>query len=200
MKLDVVHDLQSVYRKVVNATSRPGTISNLRNEAKLVGKEHKPCSASLLLLALTLLDQEVSFKVYSDNADNDSRTINQLTYAKGVEVNEADFIFVFRDAQDGSLQEAIEQGKQGTLINPHKSATIIAEADIVTKGEGLLLTGPGIQKTQSVSVDLPGNWIQSRGQKNKEYPLGIDLMIIDKDHQLLSLPRTTQIIENRVVV
>ncbi|MBT2758015.1 phosphonate C-P lyase system protein PhnH [Mesobacillus foraminis] len=200
MKLDVVHDLQSVYRKVVNATSRPGTISNLSNEALYVDKGRFPCTAATLLLALTLLDQEVTFKVYSAEADKTSREINQLTNSKAVKVNEADFIFVLQDAKEGSLEEAIELGKHGALMNPHKSATIIVEADCINKGEDLLLTGPGIEMSEPVSVCLSGNWIESRKQRNREYPLGIDLMIVDKDHQLLALPRTTQIIENRVVV
>ncbi|WP_121614451.1 phosphonate C-P lyase system protein PhnH [Mesobacillus foraminis] len=200
MKLDVVHDLQSVYRKVVNATSRPGTISDLSHEALSVEKVPVQCAASIWVLALTLLDQEVTFKVYSTQAEKASRAINQLTYAKPVEVNEADFIFVLPDAEEGSLEEAIESGKHGTLMNPHNSATIIVEAENVNEGVELLLTGPGIQTSTSVKVCLTGDWIASRNQKNREYPLGIDLMIIDKEHQLLSLPRTTQIIENKVVV
>ncbi|TCN21214.1 phosphonate C-P lyase system protein PhnH [Mesobacillus foraminis] len=200
MKLDVVHDLQSVYRKVVNATSRPGMISNLSDEALSVENIPVQCAASIWVLALTLLDQEVTFKVYSAQAEKASRAINQLTYAKPVEINEADFIFVLSDAEEGSLEEAIELGKHGTLMNPHNSATIIVEAENVNDGVELLLSGPGIQTSTSVNVCLTGDWIASRNQKNREYPLGIDLMIIDKEHQLLSLPRTTQIIENRVVV
>ena len=48
---------------MVDSTSRPGLISDLRKEAALVEEEDKKgCSESLLLLALTLFDQEVSFK------------------------------------------------------------------------------------------------------------------------------------------
>ena len=66
LKLDIVHDLQSVYRKMVDSTSRPGLISDLRKEAALVEDEDKQgCRPSLLLMALTLFDQEVSFKVFS---------------------------------------------------------------------------------------------------------------------------------------
>ena len=41
LTLDIVHDLQSVYRKLVDSTSRPGLISDLRKEAALVRRGSK---------------------------------------------------------------------------------------------------------------------------------------------------------------
>ncbi|MEH6991138.1 phosphonate C-P lyase system protein PhnH [Neobacillus drentensis] len=201
MTLDIVHDLQSVYRKLVDSTSRPGLISDLRKEAALVEVEdQKGCSASLLILALALFDQEVSIKVFSTQADTVSKTINQLTYAKSTDTKKADFLLILQDAEKGSLEEAIINAKPGTLKNPHTSAVIFVEAESVTSGEALLLKGPGIHTTELVHLDINENWLESRQEKNKEYPLGIDLIFIDRNHQLLSLPRTTQITRNRVMV
>lgn len=201
LMLDTVHVLQSVYRKLVDSTSRPGYISDLGKEVALVEFDNKTgCSDSLLLLALTLLDQEVSYKVYSSQASAVTKKINQLTYAKALEVDHADYIFVLKDAEEGSLDEAIRKSKPGTLKNPHKSAIIIAETGAVTNDDSYVLKGPGIQTTKSIHVDLPQNWVVARQEKNKEYPLGVDLIFIDKDHQLLSLPRTTQMTKNRVIV
>lgn len=200
MTLDIVHDLQSVYRKLVDSTSRPGLISDLRKEAALVEEEdQKGCSASVLLIALTLFDQEVSFKVFSKQADSVSKTINQLTYAKSTEAKKADFLLILQDAEKGSLEEAIIIAKAGTLKNPHSSAFIIVEVESVTSGEALLLKGPGIHSTELIYLDINENWMESRQEKNKEYPLGIDLILIDQNHQLISLPRTTQITRNRVI-
>lgn len=201
LKLDIVHDLQSVYRKMVDSSSRPGLISDLRKEAALLEEEDKKgFRASLLLLALTLFDQEVSFKVFSNQADTVSKAINQLTYAKPTETKNADYLLILQDAENGSLEEAIINAKPGTLKNPHSSATVIVEVDSVTSGEALLLKGPGIHTTELVHLDINENWVESRQEKNKEYPLGIDLIFIDQNHQLLSLPRTTQITRNRVTV
>ncbi|MEC1523816.1 phosphonate C-P lyase system protein PhnH [Neobacillus niacini] len=201
MKLDIVHDLQSVYRKMVDSTSRPGLISDLKKEAALIeAEDNKGCTPSLLLLAQTLFDQEVSFKVFSTQADTVTQTINQLTYAKPTETKNADYLLILQDAKKGSLEEAIINAKAGTLKNPHTSATIIVEVDSVTSGEALLLKGPGIHTTELIFLDLNENWLESRQEKNKEYPLGIDLIFIDQHHQLLSLPRTTQITRNRVTV
>jgi alpha-D-ribose 1-methylphosphonate 5-triphosphate synthase subunit PhnH len=200
LTLDIVHDLQSVYRKLVDSTSRPGLISDLRKEAVLVEEEDiKGCSASLLLVALTLFDQEVSFKVFSPQADSVSKTINQLTYAKPTEAKKADFLLILQDAEKGCFEEAIINAKAGTLKNPHSSAFIIVEVESVTSGDALLLKGPGIHTTELVHLDVNENWVESRQEKNKEYPLGIDLIFIDQHHQLIALPRTTQITRNRVM-
>ncbi|WHY03680.1 phosphonate C-P lyase system protein PhnH [Neobacillus sp. DY30] len=200
MKLDIVHDLQSVYRKLVDSTSRPGLISDLRKEAALVEEEAKKgCSASTLLIALTLFDQEVSFKVFSPQADSVTQTINQLTYAKPADSKKADFLLILQDAEKGCFEEAINNAKAGTLKNPHASSFIIAEVESVTSGEALLLKGPGIHTTELISLDINEKWMESRQEKNKEYPLGIDLIFIDQNHQLLCLPRTTQITRNRVI-
>jgi alpha-D-ribose 1-methylphosphonate 5-triphosphate synthase subunit PhnH len=196
----MVHDLQSVYRKMIYSTSRPGHLSNIENESALIEFENQTgLSDSLLLIALTLLDPEVSFKVYSAHESDVTNKINQLTYAKAVEADQADYVFVLQDAELVSLEEAIQKGKPGTLKNPHQSATIIAEVELITNSDTYVLQGPGIQTTNNIHVEVLGNWVDSRQEKNIEFPLGIDLIFIDKNNQLLSLPRTTQITKNRVI-
>ncbi|UOE53689.1 phosphonate C-P lyase system protein PhnH [Bacillus sp. CMF12] len=200
MKLDVVHDLQAVYRKLVDSTSRPGLISDLGKEAAMLdGEKTAGCSSSILLLALTLLDPEVTFKVYGSDAAAVENEINQLTFAKAVQADQADYLFLLKDAGEGSLEDAIENANPGTFANPHKSTVIIAETGAITAGDDLLLKGPGIQTSTGISIDLTGNWIERRSEKNKEYPTGVDLVFVDRNHQLLSLPRTTQITESREV-
>jgi alpha-D-ribose 1-methylphosphonate 5-triphosphate synthase subunit PhnH len=201
MKLDIVHDLQSVYRKLVDSTSRPGLISDLGKEAALLdGENETGCSHSLLLLALTLLDQEVTFKVFSANAEAAEKEINQVTFAKTAEADQADYLFILHDAGKGSLEDAIQRANPGTFLNPHKSAVIIAETGAIREGGHLILKGPGIQTSTAVNVDMDGNWIRRREEKNKEYPVGVDFIFVDQDNQLLSLPRTTQVTEKRVVM
>jgi alpha-D-ribose 1-methylphosphonate 5-triphosphate synthase subunit PhnH len=200
LKFDVVHDLQSVYRKLVDSTSRPGLLSDLGKEAAMLdGENAAGCSSPILLLALTLLDPEVTFKVYGSDAAAVENEINQLTFAKAVQADQADYLFIMKNASAGSLEDAIENANPGTFVNPHKSAVIIAETGAITAGEDLILKGPGIQTSKGISIDLTGNWIERRSEKNKEYPTGVDLIFVDRNHQLLSLPRTTQITISREV-
>ncbi|HEO8419615.1 TPA: phosphonate C-P lyase system protein PhnH [Yersinia enterocolitica] len=201
MKLDIVHDLQAVYRKLVDALARPGQLADLTKEATVIREDgNKECPASILLIALTLFDQEVTFKVISEKEETITKLINQLTYAKSVEAEAADYILILQDAERGSLNKVMEKAKPGTLKNPHSSATIIVEVSRVSNEPDLELKGPGIKTTEFVHVELKENWVESREMKNQEYPLGIDLLFVDQKDQLLSVPRTTQISENRVIV
>ncbi|WP_249595083.1 phosphonate C-P lyase system protein PhnH [Peribacillus frigoritolerans] len=195
MNLDVVHDIQTVYRKLVTATSRPGTLVVLDREARTLDVQME-CLSSTILLARTVLDPEVSFKVISKAEEEVSRMINQLTYSKPVDLPEADFIFILHDASEEQMKEALDKAKVGNLLNPHESAMIILEVPDVTKGDSMILSGPGIQDESFLSLPNVSAWLAARNEKNMEFPLGIDMYFVDQKDRLIALPRTTQIREN----
>lgn len=195
MNLDVVHDIQTVYRKLVTATSRPGTLVVLDREARTSDVQME-CLSSTILLARTVLDPEVSFKVISKAEEAVSRMINQLTYSKPVDLPEADFIFILHDASEEQMKEALNKAKVGNLLNPHESAMIILEVPDVTKGDSMILSGPGIQDESFLSLPNVSAWLAARDEKNMEFPLGIDMYFVDQQDRLIALPRTTQIREN----
>ncbi|MDM5285857.1 phosphonate C-P lyase system protein PhnH [Peribacillus frigoritolerans] len=195
MNLDVVHDIQTVYRKLVTATSRPGTLVALDREARTLDVQME-CLSSTILLARTVLDPEVSFKVISKAEEAVSRMINQLTYSKPVDLPEADFIFILHDASEEQMKEALNKAKVGNLLNPHESAMIILEVPDVTKGDSMILSGPGIQDESFLSLPNVSAWLAARNEKNMEFPLGIDMYFVDQQDRLIALPRTTQISEN----
>lgn len=195
MNLDVVHDIQTVYRKLVTATSRPGTLVVLEREAKTLDVQME-CLNSTILLALTVLDPEVTFNVIAKEEEAVSRMINQLTYSKPVDLPEADFIFILHDASEEQMKEAMTKAKVGNLLNPHESAMIILEVPDVTKGDSMILSGPGIQEESFISLPNVSAWLGVRNEKNIEFPLGIDMYFVDQQDRLIALPRTTQIKEN----
>ncbi|WP_028392533.1 phosphonate C-P lyase system protein PhnH [Bacillus cihuensis] len=195
MKLDVVHDLQAVYRKLVDATSRPGSVIDLQREVEVLDVQTN-CLSTTLLIALTVLDPEVTFKVITKQEEAVSRLINQLTYSKSVDASDADFIFILEDALHEEMGDAMNQAKVGNLSNPHESAMIILEVSDVTKGKPVKLSGPGIQGETYLNMQNVSNWMEMRNEKNIEFPLGIDMYFVDHQHQLLAIPRTTQIKEN----
>ncbi|MFE5318871.1 phosphonate C-P lyase system protein PhnH [Paenibacillus sp. NPDC056579] len=197
MKLDMVHDIQTVYRKVIDSMSRPGTITELSEEAGKLEREGS-MMPSTLVLAKMVLDTEVTFKVISEREAEAVHMLGQTTYAKEADVSDADYIFVLRDAAPGELQRALEKAKIGELGDPHFSATFIIEAASLTGGEKLRLTGPGIQSHAQAEPQTGDNWIDMRAERNAEFPLGLDLIFVDADHRLLALPRTTQIAREEI--
>ncbi|WP_246218351.1 phosphonate C-P lyase system protein PhnH [Litoribacterium kuwaitense] len=197
MKIDLVHDIQTLYRKVVDAMSRPGVLSDLSAECNSV-KEEDGCYHSSLLLALMLLDTEVTFHVVSHQGEAVKNRFYQLTYAKTAEIGEADFIFVTREAVNEDLKQVLSKAKVGELNDPHDSALIIIEVDSLTEGHTLKLTGPGIKDENEVQVSTDLAWLSLREQRNSDYPLGVDMVFVDADHQMLCLPRTTKVLQQEV--
>ncbi|NOV02948.1 phosphonate C-P lyase system protein PhnH [Paenibacillus planticolens] len=197
MMLDMVHDIQAAYRKLVDSMSRPGTISDLSDEAGKL-EQVQGCLPATYIAALMLLDTEVTFKVVSEREAEVTHLLSQSTYAKDAQLEEADFIFILRDAAPGYLHSAMEAAKIGELTDPHSSATVIIETESVTCGTKLRLSGPGIQSTAKAEIHGTEAWIDIRAERNAEFPLGLDLIVTDTSHRILALPRTTQVVKEEI--
>ena len=190
MRLDAVHDLQRVFRKILAAMAGPGAIVDLSREAELLDLDF-PLNKGILLVALALLDAETSFAVVSDDAAAQSDAIAHMTYAKTAEQGQADFVFVMGEP----AAEAIARARPGSLVDPHLGATLVIEARSLDADGRLLLSGPGIESTARLKVDMEGGWVAARAAKNVEFPLGVDLILVDPRFRLAALPRTTVVRE-----
>jgi alpha-D-ribose 1-methylphosphonate 5-triphosphate synthase subunit PhnH len=146
---------------------------------------------------LMLLDAEVTFHILGGETQNISRYINQLTYSKVVPLEEADFIYVLEGADSEEIEGAIIRCKIGDLVNPHLSATLIIEVEKISNHRDLVLSGPGIKGEKYISISGETDWVKLRAEKNIEYPLGIEMYFVDKNYNLLALPRTTKITKKR---
>ena len=78
MELDMVHDIQKTYRKVLNCMSRPGHMENIIEESEKVDINIDFLRPTLVML----LDAEVSFNVISEKEAEVTSFISQLTYAE----------------------------------------------------------------------------------------------------------------------
>lgn len=192
MAIDVVHDLQEVYRLVLNSMSRPGYIENLQDKV-IKCAYHLSCYDGTMLMAIMLLDAEVSFHVLGEKSDELVNQLAELTLAREKSIREADYIFITNDVKPDVIKEVIQQVKVGTLINPHESATIIVETSQLSNDSSLFLEGPGIKRTNTLLVEGADAWLDARESMNKEYPLGIDMICVDQAANIACLPRTTKI-------
>ena len=68
----------------------------------------------------------------------------------------------------------------------------------MSNGKQLVVEGPGIEQTENAELDGSENWLEERAEAVKEYPLGVDLILIDQNSNLMCLPRTTIIYEREV--
>lgn len=189
--INLVHDIVRSYRNLIDANSYPGDVYSFTEFIKN-NSINVPFYKETLLFVYMLLDAEVTFAVIGDENNKACDLISQLTYAKTVDIEAADFIFILSKAEDDEKEKAIRNAKIGTLIDPHLSATIICEVKSVKDGKSETIYGPGIKGEKQIRISYE-NWNKVRYQKNLEYPLGIEMYFVDEDGDILALPRTTQV-------
>ena len=177
---DIVFNSQKVFRLILEAMSNPTKTVNIKEHAEKLFGDHP----ALLAVAMTLLDNEVSFNTCENRELSDE--IASLTLAGREQIENADFIFV---CNSDDINDVIENAKCGTLADPQKSTTVIIQND----GEPdcrMTLFGPGIDGQIEVEVSqMVKDTIMLRDAQNYEYPQGIDLIFISSDGELFAIPR-----------
>jgi alpha-D-ribose 1-methylphosphonate 5-triphosphate synthase subunit PhnH len=160
--------------------------------------EHIPSTGTVLpifeLLARILLDTEVSFcLIQEENASQAAAYISRLSYSPIQDSTQADFLFIRAHVPDTLRAEAIIAARRGNLENPHLGATVIMECPNLGQGELYQISGPGIQEPHSCTLGLSLELVQARNTACQEFPLGVEMILIDPKGKVLVLPRTTQL-------
>ncbi|SHN33444.1 phosphonate C-P lyase system protein PhnH [Gracilibacillus kekensis] len=194
MAIDQVHDLQQVYRNLLDCMARPATIRKVEQTTGL-SEEQLPCNEALFLCALTVLDAEVSFCILAVDGKTEklAEMITSYTLARETSMEQADFIIVLQDAVKDQVHKTLSVCKMGNLINPQQSATWMIEVENLSNNGGLTLHGPGVKQFKQLQTGCSDTFWQTRNRKVKEYPLGIDLIFADQLNQISCVPRTTSV-------
>ncbi|SEJ46386.1 alpha-D-ribose 1-methylphosphonate 5-triphosphate synthase subunit PhnH [Bhargavaea ginsengi] len=192
MQLDSVHDIQKVYRELLQCMARPGKIADIRDSAAKADFVRE-CHPATFLVIQTLLDAEVTFHVLGERKDAIRRKIEDYTFAGHTSAEDADYIIAPAETGEPELLEAIRGCRAGTLENPHQSATWIIEAGALGGSSDWKLSGPGIRDEAEAPIALSEAFVRTRSMKTQEFPTGIDLIFTDGDGLISSIPRTTAI-------
>ncbi len=186
---DAIHDIAAGFRKVVQAFSYPGEIVSVSSEIEKL-EESAGLLPGTLLLAWTLLDSETSF--YLPETESPSQQfLRELTFAKWSPLEEARFVFLPLASSEEEKVSVFKNVSTGDLIDPHLGAMIILEVESFT-GDTYRLTGPGMKVAKEREIPLHETFVKQRQENNSDYPKGFDLLLLDKQGQLMALPRTTK--------
>jgi alpha-D-ribose 1-methylphosphonate 5-triphosphate synthase subunit PhnH len=173
-----------VFRPLLQAMSRPGTIQRLPAAAR---------ARPLLAVLGAISDREVSFHVTGADDPALRRELAWATGARPASLEQADFVVCPAGESGGRLLRA----RRGTLEYPDAGATIVyAIRRCAPEGGRAVLRGPGIRDT--VRPGLEGLGAQELAQlreANREFPLGVDAIFLDPEGQLICIPRSTRIEE-----
>ena len=189
--MDLTHFTQDIFRKLVDCFARPGTTAPMPMLAKVNVNGLYDETMSVMM---ALLDGEVSFCIASTN-EQLQKDVRMLTGAKITNLAEADFIVIPHDATVQQVETVFRNAKTGDLIDPQKSATILYEVAPNASRNNFSLQGPGIKTTYEIAMGISQQLMEIRAMRNKEFPLGIDLIMIDKQQEVYAIPRTTVMTE-----
>lgn len=183
---------QQTYRALLNALSRPGEVKDFPAE----GDDSLPAVgdlyASTWRTILCLADAEVTVHLAVDDEETE-KEIQYLTRCHMADASHADYIVIPYDADETLIESLWREAKQGTLVDPDRSATILLELPEETeRSTSLVWSGPGIQAKNEVTLPWSAAWLDARKEVVSEFPLGVDCFLLARG-AVIGLPRTTKV-------
>ncbi|MFS8115598.1 phosphonate C-P lyase system protein PhnH [Rhizobium jaguaris] len=185
---DPVFDAQSVFKMMMDAMARPGTIQTVNSDIA----PPAPLDIAAGAIGLTLCDHDTP--VWLSAGLGRSTMPEWLSFHTGAaatsEKIEARFAFI----EAGIALASLNQFAVGTQEYPHRSTTLVLEIAALEGGKELALSGPGIADVRVIApVGLPDTFLRIWNDNRALFPRGVDL-VLTAGRQFLCLPRTTKII------
>ncbi len=189
-----VHAAQRTFRTLLDAMARPGVVYQLALA---------PDTPPEFAVCMTLLDFEVTYVSTTDDM-RATHCVEALDQRIALEIGcqrsslaEAAFVVSY-----GALPAAAWPVlRRGTLAYPDRGATIIYVVDAIgaaTRGDAsasLALSGPGIEAERYLTVGgLAAAEFQRFAATNRDYPMGVDAILLDPLGQVACVPRSCTII------
>ncbi len=184
---DPVFQSQAVFRALMDAMARPGTITPLGASAA----PPAPLGSGAGAIALTLCDDGTP--TWLSPALANSSVPAWLSFHTGAPLTDVkpEVRFVFVEA--GGIVPGFDQFALGTQEYPDRSATLVLEIAALEGSAGFTATGPGINGETVVSpIGLPDIFLTLWAENRALFPRGVDLILV-AGTDILCLPRTTKL-------
>lgn len=163
------------FRPMLQAMSRPGTPQSFN---LLNGSE-------IMAAAALLLYPEVNFH---STIPLDWSLIEAITGSTSTTIPQADYLFCSEPCHS-----LLEEAKCGTASEPEGGATMIIEVTDFSSGTPVLLSGSGINGQKHQTLPVSAAFLKLRGEKNRHFPVGIDLFFLSNTKEVMGLPRSTTV-------
>lgn len=185
---DPVLSSQSVFRSVMNALARPGSIQTISAVVDAPSRL-MPATAAV---ALSLFDHDTPIWI-DDHFNADPAVAAWLRFESDapltVDASRASFTLI----HCGTALPDFEAFALGTPEYPDRSTTLVVQLDTLTEGPELILCGPGIKGMASLRAGaLPPDFTERMQTNNALFPRGVDLLLTCGT-ELVALPRSTRV-------
>lgn len=184
---DPVLESQRVFRVVLDAMARPGSIHTM----PLSPPSPAPLGPAAAALCLALLDFET--RVWLQPQVADRALVDYLRFHCGCRIAKNTLEAQFALIADPTVLPPLEAFNPGDPEYPDRAATLVIQVERVSSAGGVTLTGPGIEGAVQLAVPaLPADFWVQRIDSQARYPLGVDLVFVTGS-RLVALPRSTQV-------
>ena len=183
---DPTRESQAVFRKVMDAVARPGTIQDLAFAPDAPQGLDRAAGA----VALTLFDFETP--TWLDPALRGGAAEGWMRFHCGCPLTEDPIKAAFALIIEAMAAPPLAAFNQGDAKYPDRSTTLVFQLPSLEGGPRMTLTGPGIKDQAMLSLaGLPeGFWDQVQANQSK-FQFGVDLIFVAGD-RLTALPRSTR--------
>jgi alpha-D-ribose 1-methylphosphonate 5-triphosphate synthase subunit PhnH len=184
---DPTRGSQAVFRRIMDAVARPGTIQ----EVGFAPDAPQGLCRAAGAVALTLFDFET--RVWLDPALRSGAAEAWMRFHCGCPLTADPTAAAFGLIIDRAAGPALAAFNQGDAKYPDRSTTLVIQLDALEGGPAVELRGPGIRDTASLALPgLPtGFWDQVQAN-GAQFQFGVDLIFAAGD-RLTALPRTTRV-------
>lgn len=185
---DPVFAAQTVFRAVMDAMARPGTVRRIETDVR----PPAPLNAAAAAVMLTLADADTPIWLGPDLAREEA-VRGWLAFQTGASLTTLPSDAAFAIVANTAATPTLTGFALGTQEYPDRSTTLILQVDALTGGDVLTLSGPGIETTRTLAPrPLPGHFGMQWREVNALYPRGLDLILAAPD-AVACLPRTVRI-------
>lgn len=170
--MDPVHDTRRAFDGLLSAMSRPGTPYAV------------PTQADRAIVA-ALVDHEVTLATDDSVLEDALADQGRLDPAP---TEQADIVHA-REHTGWDVREC----ERGSRVEPSDGATVVYRVDSLgeTAETTLTLSGPGVDGTRELAVDLPETELSAIATAQADYPRGVDVVFATAD-RVVALPRSVQ--------
>lgn len=184
-----VRDTQLVFRAVMDAMARPGSVHHL---AELAAPP-APLTAMAGAVIATLADADTS--VWLDPAMAKSETVaDWIVFHTGAPITPHQSEAAFALIAAPQTMSSLNGFALGSQDYPDRSTTLILQVRTLTDGPRLEFEGPGINGRISIGPDpMPQHFAAQWRANRAVFPRGVDLILAAPDG-LAALPRSARLI------
>jgi alpha-D-ribose 1-methylphosphonate 5-triphosphate synthase subunit PhnH len=187
---DKVLSAQSVFRSVMDAMARPGSIQRIASAAGAPATMMRGTAA----IALTLFDHDTP--VWLDGRMSATADVAKwLKFHTSAPVIADSSIASFALVGDPENLPSFDRFAFGSNEYPDRSTTLILQVESLTDGPVVELRGPGIDGSAALRASIRPRDLFERLTINATlFPRGIDVVLVHDD-AIVAIPRTTRLVK-----